>query len=151
MLPGAPVVIRFWRHYTERAVRRRYSGGAPHPDPDIYIPPVRRYVAVPSVPNNGLFIQMNTQNSLEADEAFPLAAFFLTLSMFGCAGGGYGSSTGSGGNGGGSGEGNGGGGAYDVSMQGQWEIVLPRQLRRPNTPSWKQTSPRPEPTYLQVR
>jgi hypothetical protein len=53
-----------------------------------------------------------------------LAALYLSLSMVGCGGGGYGSSTGSGGNGGESGGENGGSGGSVVSMQGSWEVVF---------------------------
>lgn len=70
---------------------------------------------------------MNTRKLFECRALWLLAAFSLSLLMFGC-GGGYGSSTGSGGNGGGNGGGdgggNGGGGNSVGSMQGSWEIVF---------------------------
>jgi hypothetical protein len=65
---------------------------------------------------------MNIQKLIEGRSTLLLAALSLSLSMFGCGGGGYGNSTGSGGNGGGNG-GSGGGNSLG-SMQGPWEIVF---------------------------
>ena len=65
---------------------------------------------------------MNAQKLSKGRAAFLLAALSLSLSMFGCGGGGYGGSTG--GNGGGDGSGGGSGGASVVSMQGQWEMIF---------------------------